>query len=29
MVTVLVVRTSETDHPDGIAIEQVNAPPTT
>ena len=28
MVTALVVRTIETDHPDGIAIEQVNAPPT-
>jgi intracellular multiplication protein IcmL len=28
MVTVLIVRTSETDHPDGIAIEQLNAPPT-
>jgi intracellular multiplication protein IcmL len=28
MVTALVVRTIETDHPNGIAIEQVNAPPT-
>jgi intracellular multiplication protein IcmL len=27
MVTALVVRTSEADHPDGVAIEQVNAPP--
>jgi intracellular multiplication protein IcmL len=27
MVTVLVGRTTETDHPDGIAIEQLNAPP--
>jgi intracellular multiplication protein IcmL len=27
MVTALVVRTSETDHPDGVAIAQVNAPP--
>lgn len=28
MVTALVVRTSDTDHPDGVAIAQVNAPPT-
>jgi intracellular multiplication protein IcmL len=27
MVTALVRRTSEADHPDGVAIEQVNAPP--
>lgn len=29
MVTALVVRTSDTAHPDGVAIEQVNAPPVT
>jgi len=27
MVTALVVRTSDTAHPDGVAIDQVNAPP--
>jgi intracellular multiplication protein IcmL len=27
MVTALVGRTTETDHPDGIAIQQLNAPP--
>lgn len=27
MVTAIVVRTSDTDHPDGVAIAQVNAPP--
>jgi intracellular multiplication protein IcmL len=27
MVTTLVVRTREADHPDGVAIEEVNAPP--
>jgi intracellular multiplication protein IcmL len=29
MVTALVARTSDTAHPDGVAIEQVNAPPVT
>ena len=27
LVTVLVIRDIETDHPDGIAIDQINAPP--
>lgn len=29
MITALVVRTSDTAHPDGVAIAQVNAPPVT
>jgi intracellular multiplication protein IcmL len=29
MVTAMVVRTSDTAHPDGVAIDQVNAPPVT